>query len=111
MKEIASSCLKWHTFTTKSQAFPDLIKIGRTSDMKARLTQLNTGCAPLPHVVVALAPTFNMQRDEHLAHKFFAHARREGEFFAVSEKEVTDYFVNHIMAQHQRDLVQHMSWS
>ena len=99
-----------YIYATKSPAFPDLIKIGRTIDMKARLSQLNTGCAPLPHVVVAMAPTFNMHRDEHLAHKHFAHARREGEFFAISEQEVTDYFLNHIMAQHQKDLVQHMSW-
>ena len=99
-----------YIYATKSPAFPDLIKIGRTNDMKTRLSQLNTGCAPLPHVVVAMAPTFNMHRDEHLAHKHFAHARREGEFFAISEQEVTDYFLNHIMAQHQKDLVQHMSW-
>ena len=98
-----------YIYATKSQAFPDLIKIGRSGDVQARLMQLNTGCAPLPHAVVAVAPTLDMHRDEKLAHQHFAYARCKGEFFAVTENEVSDYFINHIMARHQKDLLRHMS--
>ena len=81
-----------YVYATKSAAFPGLIKIGRAVDVAKRVADLNTGCAPAPHVVVALAPTFNYSRDEHAAHVFFANVRREGEFFETSESEVIAYF-------------------
>lgn len=94
-----------YIYATKSTAFPGLIKIGRTINMRARLSSLNTSCAPAPHVVVAIAPTLDMFRDEYLAHHFFADSRKEGEFFEVTEQEVKDYFSNVIMRRYQEDLL------
>ena len=100
----------YYVYATQTPALPGLIKIGRTTNMKTRLSQLNTACAPSPHIVVAIAPTFNMTRDESAAHEFFAHARKEGEFFAITIEEVTNFFVQHIMARHQKELVEHMGY-
>ena len=88
-----------YIYATKSEAFPGLIKIGRAQDVEARLAQLNTGCAPLPHKVVAVVKTYNYVRDESIAHGFFAHKRREGEFFEVTIEEVRSFFGNHILPQ------------
>lgn len=93
-----------YIYATKSAAFPGLIKIGRTSDMKARLSQLNTGCAPVPHTLVAIVPTMDMYRDECLAHQFFADERREGEFFEIEECLVKDYFQGVIMPRYIQEL-------
>ena len=93
-----------YIYATKSAAFPGLIKIGRTSDMKARLSQLNTGCAPVPHTLVAIVPTMDMYRDECLAHQFFADERREGEFFEVEECCVKDYFQGVVMPRYLEEL-------
>ena len=93
-----------YVYGTKSYAFPNLVKIGRSSDVAARLTSLNTGCAPAPHFIVAVAPTYNAPRDEAWAHAFFSSARREGEFFEVTPEEVRAFFANHIMTQYQLEL-------
>jgi hypothetical protein len=98
-----------YVYGTKSEAFPDLIKIGRSADVTARLTSLNTACAPAPHFIVAVAPTFNAPRDESLAHAFFASTRREGEFFQVTPEEVKAFFSNHIMIQYQVELAEHIA--
>jgi len=100
-----------YVYATKSAAFPGLIKIGKAEDMAKRLTSLNTSCAPAPHVVVALAPSLNNTRDERTAHAFFAEFRREGEFFAISDDMVKDYFMNSITAQYNRELTLHVSGS
>ena len=97
-----------YVYATQSNAFPGLIKIGQTLDMKARLSQLNTACAPSPHVVVALAPTFDMDRDEKDSHEFFSTVRMQGEFFAVNKSQVKKYFHEHIMALHQEELLEYM---
>ena len=97
-----------YVYATQSEAFPGLVKIGQTTDMKARLSQLNTACAPAPHVVVALAPTFDMQRDERDAHEFFSPVRMQGEFFAANKSQVKKYFFEHIMALHQEELLEYM---
>ena len=62
---------------------------------------MNTSCAPAPHVLVAVAATFDNARDEKMAHAFFADARKEGEFFELTDKVVKDYFGMHITAQHK----------
>ena len=85
-----------YVYATVSAAFPGLVKIGRTMDVDARISSLNTGCAPAPHVIVALAPTFDPVGDECLVHAFFADRRREGEFFAVPVAEVAAFFAHHI---------------
>ena len=97
-----------YVYATQSNAFPGLVKIGRTYDMKARLSQLNVSCAPEPHVVIALAPTFDMKRDEKDAHMFFDSFRVEGEFFAVSNCQVKKYFHENIMVLHQEELLQYI---
>lgn len=98
-----------YVYATKSPAFPGLIKIGRTEDVAKRLSQLNTSCAPAPHVIVAVAPSFDKVRDEKTAHAFFSSARREGEFFELSEANVISYFATHITAQYNTELVQHIT--
>ena len=90
-----------YVYATKSSAFPDCIKIGKAADLVKRLSSLNTSCAPAPHNLVAAAATFDNTRDEKVAHMFFADARREGEFFELSEDVVKDYFRMHITAQHE----------
>jgi len=79
-------------YAVKSAAFPGLIKIGRTQNMRDRLSQLNTSCAPAPFVVVTVSQTLDYVRDERMAHDFFASQRMEGEFFSVPESEVIDFF-------------------
>jgi hypothetical protein len=88
-----------YVYATKSPAFPGLIKIGKTIDVAKRLSSLNTSCAPAPHVIVAVAPSFDNQRDEETAHTFFASARREGEFFELEDEVVKNYFATHITSQ------------
>ena len=95
-----------YIYATKSLAFPGLIKIGRTQDMRNRLTQLNTSCKPAPHSVVAVAPTLDSKRDEMMAHMFFSRKRCEGEFFRVDEAEISSYFQTHIKAQYDIEFQQ-----
>lgn len=96
-----------YVYVTKSMAFPGLVKIGKTVDIASRLSALNTSCSPMPHVIVAVAPTFDSDRDEKIAHMFFSKARREGEFFELSDAEVISYFAMHITAQYNADLANH----
>ena len=98
-----------YVYATKSPAFPGLIKIGKTIDVDSRVTQLNISCAPAPHVVVAVAPYFDHNRDETTAHTFFARARREGEFFALSDLEVINYFSTHITSHFNVELAQNIA--
>jgi hypothetical protein len=95
-------------YGTQSDAFPNLIKIGRSVDLTARLSTLNTSCAPAPHRIVATSPTFDGVRDEAMAHAYFSSKRKEGEFFEVSASEVKLFFSTHILAQHQLELAEHM---
>lgn len=99
----------FYVYATKSPAFPGLIKIGKTEDVERRVCQLNTSCAPSPHVVVAVAQTFDKDRDEKTAHMFFASARHAGEFFALQDADVIAYFATHITAQYNAELVQHVA--
>ena len=98
-----------YVYATQSQAFPGLLKIGKSCNVAKRVSTLNTGCAPSPHVVVALAPTFNPDRDESLAHTFYNSVREEGEFFRVTQEEVKDFFQAHITSQYHTDLAMHIA--
>ena len=95
---------RW-VYSTKSDAFPGLIKIGCSVDLDARMRSANTFCAPAPHIVVAAVPTFNHKRDEKMAHTHFANVRKEGEFFAVCKEDVQKYFNEFIMPVYQAELV------
>ena len=97
-----------YVYATQSTAFPGLIKIGRTVDVDARLISLNTSCAPVPHMVVAVAPTLDNIRDEKMAHQFFASKRVQGEFFEISEAEVKAYFTKHIISIFHVDMAERL---
>lgn len=105
-REMPPTC---YVYATKSPAFPGLIKIGKTVNIAARVSQLNTSCAPAPHIIVAVAPTFNHDRDEKTAHAFFASVQCKGEFFKLQDSEVINYFATHITPQFNTELVQHMA--
>jgi hypothetical protein len=98
-----------YVYATKSPAFPGLIKIGKTVNVPARVCQLNTSCAPSPHVIVAVAPTFDHDRDEKTAHAFFSSVRREGEFFELHDSDVINYFATHIAPQFNAELAQNIA--
>lgn len=98
-----------YLYATKSEAFPELIKIGRASDMEANLSTLNTGCAPAPHYTVAVVPTFNAVRDKAWAHEFFMEDRQEGEFFKISDEQVKAFFGGQVMAKYQLELAEMLS--
>jgi len=104
--EMPQTC---YVYATKSPAFPGLIKIGKTENVCNRLAQLNTSCAPAPHVIVAVAPTFDKDRDEKTAHAFFSSARREGEFFELEEAEVLAYFASHITSRYNTELAHNIA--
>ena len=93
-------------YGTQSSAFPGLIKIGRSKNVKARLSSGNTFCAPDPHVIVAAAPTFNDVRDEEAAHTYFNDFRVAGEFFNISEASLKDYFSQVTTQQYQHELAE-----
>ena len=78
-----------------TQLCSGLVKIGRSEDVRARLSSGNTFCAPAPHVVVAATPTFDAVRDEAMAHGYFANVRKQGEFFEVSVEAVQQYVLAH----------------
>ena len=97
-------------YATASDAFPGLLKIGETSHLKERLSNLNTGCAPAPHRYVALVHSFDIHRDECCAHGYFAPKRAEGEFFQVTVEEVRAFFVEHIQPEYTKELLQNASY-
>ena len=104
--EMPATC---YVYATKSPAFPGLIKIGKTENVARRLSQLNTSCAPAPHVIIAVAPSFDESRDERAAHAFFSDRRHQGEFFALDEAEVLTYFKTHITAQYNKEFAENLS--
>ncbi len=68
-----------------------------------------TPLSPAPHVIVAVAPSFDKDRDEKHAHVFFSSVRREGEFFELQDAEVLAYFATHITAQYNAELSQNIT--
>ena len=95
-------------YGSQSEAFPNLIKIGKAAALDARLSSLNTSCAPAPYRYVAVAQSFDNSRDEAMAHAFFASKRKEGEFFEVTAEEVNSFFISHIIPQYQLELAHHI---
>lgn len=86
-----------YVYGTQSDAFPGLVKIGRTYNLNARLVALNIGCAPKPHGYVAIAPTYDAVRDEKMTHAYFATVREEGEFFRVTAEELRCFLEHHVV--------------
>jgi len=91
-------------YGTQSDAFPGLIKIGRSKNVKARISSGNTFCAPDPHVVVAAAPTFDAIRDEYATHEHFSDFRVQGEFFRISESSLQAYFTHVLTPIYHKEL-------
>ena len=89
-----------YVYCTESDAFPNLRKIGRTGDLASRLNSLNTGCAPLPHRYVAVAPTYHPVRDEKMALAYFDDVREEGEFIRASVASVQAFFDRYITPEY-----------
>ena len=89
-----------YVYGTVSDAFPDLVKIGHTGNLNARLISMNTSCAPLPHRFVAVAPTYHPARDERTAHAYFADQREEGEFFRVTVEELQTFMDRYIAPEY-----------
>jgi hypothetical protein len=94
-----------YIYATHSTAFPGLVKIGRSANVRSRLSSGNTFSAPCPHQVIAIAPTFDAKRDEKLAHDHFSDFRRSGEFFEISHEAITTFLLVNITSQYQRDLL------
>jgi hypothetical protein len=95
----------FYIYATFSTAFPGLVKIGRSANVKTRLSSGNTFAAPCPHQVIAVAPTFDPKRDEKLAHDHFAQFRQNGEFFEISHEDITSFLLVNIASQYQKDLL------
>ena len=93
-----------YVYATESDAFPGLIKIGKATDVRTRLTSMNTSCAPMPHRVVAICPTLDYDRDESEAHGYFGARRCEGEFFALSHSEVSSFFSLYLFPRYQAEM-------
>jgi len=91
-------------YGTESEAFVDMVKIGRAQDLNSRLASGNTFCAPAKHVVVAAVPSFDPIRDEKAAHQHFEAQRGSGEFFKVTKEAVQLYFNLHLMPLYQQEL-------
>ena len=83
-----------------SEAFPGLIKIGLTHNPDARLSSMNTSCAPLPHRFVAIAPTYDAALDERMAHAYFADRQEVKEFYRVTVEELQRFFDRHITPEY-----------
>ena len=93
-----------YVYALKSLAFPDLIKIGRATDVSQRMHALNTSVAPSPFYLVASASTLDAARDEHETHQHFQDRHVNGEFFRVTPEEIQDWFDNHISARFREEI-------
>ena len=93
-----------YIYATESEAFPGLLKIGRTKDISQRIQNLKTATAPKPHKLVAMTPTLHSKRDEKRAHEFFQDKRVAGEFFKVTAMEVMTFFHAHIVPMYNQEM-------
>ena len=93
-----------YIYVFASEAFEEEVKIGRATDVKARLSSGNTMCAPKPHRIIAVAPTLDSERDEAMAHTYFAQYRTRGEFFKVSHTDASSFLANYIAPRYFQEL-------
>ena len=108
MDEIPATSYIYATF---SPAFPGLVKIGRSKHIKARLSSGNTFTAPAPHVLIAMAPTFDAVRDGKKAHEYFDYFCEQGEFFKITHDEAKTYLHSVIKTRHEQELEEYSSGS
>ena len=57
---------------------------------------------------MAVAQSLDYTRDEKMAHAYFSYARKDGEFFQVTEEEVATYFERNIEPLFQMELKEYM---
>ena len=93
-----------YIYATYSEAFKGQVKIGRATNVKARISSGNTMCAPKPHKIIAVAPTLDYKRDEAKAHNYFAAFRTFGEFFAISHLDAASFLADQIASLYHREL-------
>ena len=93
-----------YIYASYSEAFKGQVKIGRAKDVKARISSGNTMCAPKPHRIIAVAPTLDSERDEAMAHTYFAQYRTRGEFFKVSHTDAASFLANYIAPRYFQEL-------
>jgi hypothetical protein len=98
-----------YVYGTKTEAEPNLIKIGRSGNMFARLSSMNTSIKTKPHKIVAVVPTFDSDRDEKWAHAFFSSKHAEGEFYEVTIEELRSFFMDHIMPRYEAELARYIT--
>lgn len=79
-----ASGIKWKTYFAKA-GDSSLVKIGRSADVQARLKSLQTGC-PTP---IKLIAAFDGDHEANW-HKRFADKRVNGEWFQLSEQDISN---------------------
>ena len=91
-------------YASFSEAFPGSVKIGRTANVKTRLSSGNVFCAPMPHRIIAVAPTLDAERDEDMAFGYFAPFRIAGEFFTISHEAAVAFLANHVATRYFQEM-------
>lgn len=93
-----------YVYAMESDAFPGLIKIGRTKDITKRLKSAQTFNSPKPFRLMFMTKTLDSKRDEHKTHEHFKALRECGEFFRVSPDELLKYFETEITPAFNKEL-------
>ena len=79
-------------YAVHSDSFPGVVKIGMTSNLKARLTSLNCSMPMNPYKLVTRFSTYKPSNDEAEAHMHFSQYKAAKEHFAVPIDVVKSYF-------------------
>ena len=109
LKELKEMPKLAYVYGTKTEAEPNLIKIGRSGNMFSRLSSMNTSIKTKPHQIVAVVPTFDSDRDETWAHEFFSSKHVAGEFYEVTIEELRSFFMDHIMPRYEAELATYIA--
>ena len=85
-----------YVYILTNPAMPEWVKVGKSKNIKSRLSNLNKKTAvPLPFVCFAAlkVPSENIFNIEHGLHKFLGLSfQKEKEFFRTSKERVLEYF-------------------
>ncbi len=65
-----------------------VVKIGRSANPQSRVNELKTS-SPVALVLIFVYETVAMKEDEAFFHRFFANRRVRGEWFALSDEEIS----------------------
>lgn len=77
-------------YCLENSEMPDLVKIGKTTDIEQRLRQLDNTSVPVPFTCVLALEVEDHQKAERLLHEAFSdhRVRKRREFFRVSPERV-----------------------